>query len=65
MGHDQFEKGGLRGIFMVCERGLTAMGNCSENNPDYPPLPWRERAGVREKQAMSTPTFILPHQGGG
>jgi hypothetical protein len=27
-----------------------------ENHPNYPPLPWWERAGVRGEYAMITPT---------
>jgi len=36
--------------------------NYIENKP---PLPWRERVGVRGEDEMLTPTRTLPHQGGG
>jgi hypothetical protein len=30
-----------------------------------PPLPWRERVGVRAEDRMVTPTRTLPRRGGG
>ena len=36
------------------------MFNRLENYPYYLPLSWREKAGVRGEDILSTPTSILP-----
>jgi hypothetical protein len=36
-----------------------------ENNPNYQPSPLVGEGGGEGEYAMSTPTSILPHQGGG